>query len=87
VLDSLELESDGKEIHLEILSKQLRWAFVLRGSSNPHKSEEGEIKVQISKDRYHPSDFSAFEKPMLIFGFVGLLTIGVASWLECTSLT
>jgi len=32
VLDSLELESDGKEIHLEILSKAIALGFGLKRS-------------------------------------------------------
>lgn len=76
VLESLELESDGKEIHLEILSKALALGFKIK--------EEPVIlrgrKIGISKFRFRKTAishllFSAFEKPMIIFGFLGILTL------------
>ena len=78
VLDSIELESDGKEIHLEILSKALALGFrvkevpaVLTGR------KRGISKFKFRKTAISHLVFSVFEKPMMIFGFLGLITLGI----------
>jgi glycosyltransferase involved in cell wall biosynthesis len=78
VLDSLELESDGKEIHLEILSKALALGFkvkempaILTGR------KKGKSKFKFKKTAISHLVFSVFEKPMMIFGLIGILTLGV----------
>jgi len=78
VLESLELESDGKEIHLEILSKALALGYrvreipvVLTGR------KKGRSKFKFRKTTLTHLVFSVFEKPMIIFGFLGLLTLGI----------
>jgi dolichol-phosphate mannosyltransferase len=78
VLDSLELESDGKEIHLEILSKAIALGYhfkeipaVLTGR------KKGRSKFKFRKTAISHLVFSVFEKPMIIFGFIGLLTLAI----------
>ena len=78
VLDSLELESDGKEIHLEILSKALALGYrvkeipaILTGR------KKGRSKFKFRKTTATHLAFSVFEKPMIVFGFLGLLTLGI----------
>ncbi len=78
VLDSLELESDGKEIHLEILSKALALGFrvkevpaILTGR------KKGKSKFRFRKTTLTHLVFSVFEKPMIVFGFIGLATLGI----------
>ncbi len=78
VLDSLELESDGKEIHLEVLSKALALGYrvkeipaILTGR------KKGRSKFKFRKTTLTHLAFSIFEKPMIIFGFLGLLTLGI----------
>jgi dolichol-phosphate mannosyltransferase len=78
ILESLELESDGKEIHLEILSKALALGYrvkeipaILTGR------KRGKSKFKFRKTTLTHLVFSVFEKPMIVFGFVGLLTLGV----------
>lgn len=78
VLDSLELESDGKEIHLEILSKALAIGYrvkeipaILTGR------EKGRSKFKFKKTTISHLVFSALEKPMILFGFIGLLILGI----------
>jgi glycosyltransferase involved in cell wall biosynthesis len=78
VIDSLELESDDKEIHLEILSKAVALGFrvkevpvVLMGRTR------GKSKFKFKKTTMSHLVFSAFEKPMVIFGFLGLLSLGI----------
>jgi glycosyltransferase involved in cell wall biosynthesis len=78
VLDSLELESDGKEIHLEILSKAIALGF--RFKEIPvvlTNRKKGRSKFRFRKTAISHLIFSVFEKPMMIFGFIGLLTLGI----------
>ena len=56
VLDSLELESDGKEIHLEILSKVIALGYRVKEiPAILTESEEREIEVQVPEDSPFPS--------------------------------
>jgi glycosyltransferase involved in cell wall biosynthesis len=78
LLDSLEIESDGKEIHLEILSKALALGYrvnempaILTGR------KKGRSKFKFSKTSFTHLAFSVFEKPMILFGFLGLITLGI----------
>jgi dolichol-phosphate mannosyltransferase len=82
ILDFLELESDGKEIHLEILSKAIALGFrvkeipaVLTGR------QKGKSKFRFRKTALSHLIFSVFEKPMIIFGILGLLTLGIGLFL------
>ena len=78
VLDSLELESDGKEIHLEILSKALALGYRVKESPATLTSrKKGKSKFKFRKTAISHTVFSVFEKPMIIFGFIGLLTLAV----------
>ena len=73
VIDSLELEADRKEIHLEILSKALAAGFraveipaVLKwraGGTSTFKFKATSISHLL---------FSFYEKPSLLFGLIGL---------------
>jgi len=77
VLDSLELESDGKEIHLEILSKAIALGFRVREVPAILTSrKKGKSKFKFKKTATSHLVFSMFEKPMILFGFIGLLTVG-----------
>ncbi len=71
VIDSLELESDDKEIHLEILSKAVALGYrvkefpvVLTGR------KRGKSKFKFKKTAVSHLVFSLFEKPMIFFGFL-----------------
>jgi len=78
VLDSLELESDGKEIHLEILSKAMALGF--RAKEVPTiltSRKRGKSKFKFKRTATSHLIFSAFEKPMMIFGLIGILTLGI----------
>ena len=78
VLDSLEIESDGKEIHLEILSKALGLGYRVKESPAILTSRKrGKSKFKFRKTAISHLVFSAFEKPMIIFGFIGLLTLAI----------
>jgi len=78
VLDSLELESDGKEIHLEILSKALALGFRVKEYPAILASrKKGKSKFKFRKTAISHLVFSVFEKPVIIFGFIGLLTLAI----------
>jgi glycosyltransferase involved in cell wall biosynthesis len=78
VLDSLEFESDGKEIHLEILSKALALGYRVKERPAILTSrKKGKSKFKFRKTAFSHLVFSAFEKPMILFGFIGLLTLAI----------
>jgi glycosyltransferase involved in cell wall biosynthesis len=78
VLEFLELESDGKEIHLEILSKALALGYRVKESpAILTNRKRGESKFKFRKTAISHLVFSVFEKPMIIFGFIGLLTLAI----------
>lgn len=78
VLESLELESDGKEIHLEILSRALAVGYkakevpvVLKGR------EKGRSKFKFRGTAISHLLFSFYERPMIVFGIIGLALLGL----------
>lgn len=78
VIDSLELESDDKEIHLEILSKAVALGFRVKEVPVVLTARtRGKSKFKFKKTAVSHLVFSAFEKPMVIFGFLGLLSLGI----------
>jgi glycosyltransferase involved in cell wall biosynthesis len=75
-IDSLDLSSSGKEIHLEIVSKALAVGYrileipaVLRGR---HK---GKSKMKLRVTTLSHLLFSYYEKPLIFFGVAGLILI------------
>jgi glycosyltransferase involved in cell wall biosynthesis len=77
VLDSLELESDDKEIHLEILSKAIALGYRVKEIPVVLSARKrGKSKFKFRKTAISHLVFSAFEKPMIVFGILGLLTLG-----------
>jgi dolichol-phosphate mannosyltransferase len=77
VLQSLELESDGKELHLEILSKAIALGFRVKEVPAVLTSrKKGKSKFRFKKTASSHLIFSLFEKPMVLFGLLGLMTIG-----------
>ncbi len=75
-IKSLELESDGKEIHLEILSKALAMGYkpfempaVLKGR------EKGSSKFKFKATALSHLIFSFFERPIILFGLIGLVLV------------
>lgn len=76
VLESLELESDGKEIHLEILSRAVAVGYkvkevpvVLTGR------EKGRSKFRLRGTVISHLLFSFYERPMIVFGIIGLVLL------------
>jgi glycosyltransferase involved in cell wall biosynthesis len=80
VIGSLDLESDGKEIHLEILSKVLAMGFHVREIPAVLTSrKKGASKFRFKSTAVSHLLFTIFERPTLLFGILGalLFLIGV----------
>ncbi|MGC9516938.1 MAG: glycosyltransferase family 2 protein [Methanomicrobiales archaeon] len=74
VLDSLELESDGKEIHLEILSKAVALGYKIKETPATLKGRElGRSKIKFRATAISHILFSFYERPMILFGSMGLV--------------
>lgn len=76
VIDSLELESDNKEIHLEIISKAISVGYrikeipaILVGRT------KGKSKFKFRATSASHLLFSFYQKPMIIFGLLGFLMV------------
>jgi glycosyltransferase involved in cell wall biosynthesis len=79
VIESLELESDGKEIHLEILSKALALGYRAQEVPAVLRSRgSGRSKFRLGKTAASHLAFSYFEKPILLFGLAGLFFLVLA---------
>jgi len=73
VIDALELESDGKEIHLEILSKAMAAGYrVVEIPAVLKWRAKGASKFQFKATSISHLLFSFYEKPALLFGLIGL---------------
>ncbi len=82
VLDSLLLESDGKEIHLEIVSKAIANGFrvvelpeVLSWKGQEARAIEKKSGFRSGSLIRSHLNFSFYEKPMMLFGGVGLILL------------
>lgn len=75
-LESLELESDGKEIHLEILSKAMALGCrVLEIPAHLRGRTGGKSKFKLKTTSLTHLVFTFFEKPMIVFGGIGALML------------
>jgi dolichol-phosphate mannosyltransferase len=73
---SLELESDGKELHLEILSKALSMGYkALEMPATLKVRQKGKSKFKFRATALSHIIFSFFEKPIILFGLVGLFML------------
>lgn len=82
VLDSIEIESRGTAINPEILSKAIALDFKIIEVPVTLKGRElGESKVQFKSTTISHLLLTFYERPMILFGFVGLALciIGVVS--------
>lgn len=76
VLDALELESDGKEIHLEILSRALGAGYRVKEVPAVLRSrKKGKSKFRFGGTALSHMLFSFNEHPILFFGGLGLLLL------------
>ncbi len=73
---ALELESDGKEIHLEILSKALNMGYnALEMPATLKARKKGKSKFRFKATAISHIVFSFFEKPIILFGLVGFFML------------
>lgn len=82
VIDSLELESNGTDINLEILSKASATRFKIKEIPALLEGRElGQSKLKFRSKTISHVLFSFYEKPMILFGAIGifLLIIGFIS--------
>jgi len=82
VLDSIELDSDGTEINPEIISKAKAVGFNIKEIPVTLKGRElGKSKVRYRKTTISHLLFSFYEKPMILFGVIGIIVclIGIIS--------
>ena len=88
VIDALDLESSGKEIHLEILSKALALGYYAREFPAQLRGRAaGSSTFHFGKTVRSHLMFSYLEKPMLLFGLVGLGCLAVGAMLGVVLLT
>jgi dolichol-phosphate mannosyltransferase len=78
VLDLLDLESNDKEIHLEIVSKALAAGFVpIEMPAVLTGRKRGKSKFLLRATVGSHLVFSFYEKPILLFGLAGTLILGI----------
>jgi len=71
-LQSLEFESDRKEIHLEILSKAFATGLTIKEIPATLESrKQGKSKFRFRHTAFTHILFSLFEKPIFVFGAIG----------------
>jgi len=74
VVESLDLESNGKEIHLEILSKVLAMGYGVKEIPGVLRSRtRGRSKFVFRSTAISHLLFTIVERPILLFGFIGIL--------------
>lgn len=81
VIDSLSLESEGKEIHLEIISRALSLSYLIKEIPVVLQGRKfGKSKFNLINTATSHLFFSFTERPMIIFGAIGilLLLVGLA---------
>ena len=80
VIDSLDLESDRKEIHLEILSKALACGYRAKEMPAVLKGRPGgKSKFKFKTTVISHLLFSLYERPMMMFGLSGLFLIFIGA--------
>jgi glycosyltransferase involved in cell wall biosynthesis len=76
VIDSLELESNGTDINLEILSKASATRFkIIEIPALLEGREFGQSKLKFRAKTISHVLFSFYEKPMMLFGAIGILLL------------
>lgn len=77
-IKSLELFSSGKELHLEIISKLLAAGYtIMEMPATLRSRKKGKSKFRFRAIAASHLIFSLHEKPILLFGLIGLALIGL----------
>jgi dolichol-phosphate mannosyltransferase len=78
VLRTIWLESDGPEINMEVLSKALTMGYRVREVPAILKARErGKSKLRFGRTTRTFLLFSLFEKPIMLFGLLGILMLAL----------
>lgn len=86
-LDALVLEENGKEIHLEILSKGIALGMNIKEIPATLKSRKaGSSKFRFVGSAFKHLSFSLFERPIFLFGGIGAI-ITIAGLLSSVYIT
>jgi dolichol-phosphate mannosyltransferase len=84
VLKTLELESNGKEIHLEILSKVCALGYTVKEiPATLSNRKGGRSKFKFRNTSISHLLFSIFERPILMFGIAGFFFISSGFLIGC----
>ena len=76
VLETLELESDGKEIHVEIISKALALGYLVREiPATLRWRTRGKSKFRFRRTASTHLVLTFLERPMMLFGALGFLML------------
>ncbi len=76
VLEAIDLEADGKEIHLEILSRALAAGYKVKEVPAVLASRrKGQSKFRFGGTAVSHLTFSFYERPILVFGAIGLIIL------------
>lgn len=76
VINSLELESNDKEIHLEILSKLLTLGYKVKEiPATLQVRKKGTSKFDFFSFIKSHLEYSLFERPAILFGIIGLISL------------
>jgi len=77
VLDDLELESEDKDIHLEILSKAMMLGYQFKEiPATLRWRQHGASKFRFGTTAISHLIFALFERPIIVFGLLGMLLLG-----------
>ncbi len=83
VVESMELESNDTNINLEILSKAIATRYKIKEVPAVLEGRElGKSKLKFRSKTISHVIFSLYEKPMILFGVIGLVLclIGINRW-------
>lgn len=80
VLESMELESEGKDIHLEIISKAIMLGFTyVEVPAILRARKKGKTKTKFRRTAASHLIFALFERPILVFGLIGIVALMLAT--------
>ncbi|MFC1735700.1 glycosyltransferase family 2 protein [Candidatus Hydrogenedentota bacterium] len=87
VIESLDLESEGKELHLEIISKAIALGYHIKEIPAINKARTtGKSKFKFGSTSVSHLLFSVAERPTVIFGVLGMIlfVLGLAGGFRVT---
>lgn len=78
VLEALEIETDGKDINPEILAKASAMGYKIKEvPATLNARKEGKSKFKMGSAINKHLWFSLYQKPLMLFGFIGLIILSI----------